>query len=231
MLVNGINIKRYDAKQLKVDIQPPKMEVNCEWMTGAALPIEYNTDVQMGHLKMSVYFRGKDRNRIIRAASEFMQNFKKSCIMELDGYKGKYKGYMTDSDYEKTIAKGRYILNLEFDGYFFDEEIKSIFDCVTEKELYRKGTRDAPCVVEVTAKKDLIDYMIEGLNREITIKELQSGKTLIIDGITGLITVDGISAISNVDIWELPKITKEMSVMRFPNADAMVVIRYNPMWI
>ena len=37
-------------------------------------------------LELSIYFKGKDRNNIIRAASEFMSNFTKACKMELDGY-------------------------------------------------------------------------------------------------------------------------------------------------
>ena len=70
-------------------------------MTGAALPTEFETKVQMGHLKLSIYFKGKDRNNIIRAASEFMSNFTKACKMELDGYKGTYIGFITSNDYEK----------------------------------------------------------------------------------------------------------------------------------
>lgn len=79
MKVNGIDIRKYDAKQLTVDVQPPGINVNYEWITRALLPAEFDTDVTMGHLKLSVYFRGQNRNKIIRTASEFMQNFTKSC--------------------------------------------------------------------------------------------------------------------------------------------------------
>ena len=88
MKINGIDIRKYDAKQLTADVQPPSFANSYEWLTGAALPTEFETEVQMGHLKLSIYFKGKDRNNIIRAASEFMSNFTKACKMELDGYKG-----------------------------------------------------------------------------------------------------------------------------------------------
>lgn len=117
MKINGIDIKKYDAKQLTADVQPPSFSNSYEWLTSAALPTEFETEVQMGHLKLSIYFKGKDRNNIIRAASEFMSNFTKACKMELDGYKGTYIGFITTNDYEKKNVKQRYIVNLEFDGF------------------------------------------------------------------------------------------------------------------
>ena len=68
MKINGIDIRKYDAKQLTADVQPPSFANSYEWLTGAALPTEFETEVQMGHLKLSIYFKGKDRNNIIRAA-------------------------------------------------------------------------------------------------------------------------------------------------------------------
>lgn len=103
MKINGIDIRKYDAKQLTADVQPPSFANSYEWLTGAALPTEFETEVQMGHLKLSIYFKGKDRNNIIRAASEFMSNFTKACKMELDGYKGTYIGFITSNDYEKRM--------------------------------------------------------------------------------------------------------------------------------
>ena len=148
MKINGIDIKKYDAKQLTADVQPPSFSNSYEWLTSAALPTEFETEVQMGHLKLSIYFKGKDRNNIIRAASEFMSNFTKACKMELDGYKGTYIGFITTNDYEKKNVKQRYIVNLEFDGFFVDDDLSTTFDGKTSASFYKVGTRDAPCVVE-----------------------------------------------------------------------------------
>lgn len=97
MKINGTDIRAYNAKQLTADVQPPSIMNNYEWLSGATLPTELETDVQMGHLKLSIYFKGKDRNSIIRSASEFMMNFTKPCRLELDGYDEKE---MTVKEYE-----------------------------------------------------------------------------------------------------------------------------------
>jgi hypothetical protein len=232
MKVNGIDARKYDAKQLTVEIQPPVVAVNYEWMTGAIQPTEFETDVTMGHLKLCVYFKGKDRNSILRSMSEFMANFTTACDLELDGYKGKYRGFMTTNDYEKTITKKRYKINLEFDGYFYDDEISLTFDGVTSGSFYMVGSRKAPCTVEVYAKSTLTNYTISGLgDDDIIVESLAAGKTAIIDGTKGLVTISGENAFDKVNLWEFPAITTGETTLSFSSSKAKVTIRYKPMWI
>lgn len=232
MKVNAIDARKYDAKQLTVEIQPPDIKAEYEWLTGATLPTEFETDVKMGHLKLGMYFKGKDGNSIIRSMSEFMMNFTQSCVLELDGYKGKYKGFMTANDYEKTISKKRKILNLEFDGFFFDDELEIVFDGVTSGVFYMVGSRKAPCIIEVYAKSALTNYAIKGFgNDDIVVEKIAAGKTIIIDGIKGKVTAAGENAFDSVSMWEFPSIKTGGTTLTFTNRNATVKIRYEPMWI
>ena len=232
MKVNGIDARKYNAKQLTVEIQPPAVAVNYEWMTGALQPTEFETDVAMGHLKMCVYFRGRDRNSIIRTMSEFMANFTTACDLELDGYKGKYRGFLTTDDFEKTITNKRYKINLEFDGYFYDDEIAVTVDGVTSGSFYMVGSRKTPCIVEIYAKSALTNYVIKGMgDDDITVQSLASGETVIIDGIKGTVTISGANAFDRVSLWEFPAIKPGGTALTFSNNRARVKIRYRPMWI
>ncbi len=232
MKVNGIDARKFNANQLTVEIQPPVVAVNYEWMTGALQPTEFETDVTMGHLKMCVYFRGRDRNSIIRMMSEFMSNFTTACDLELDGYKGKYRGFLTADDFEKTITKKRYKINLEFDGYFYDDEIAVTFDGVTFGSFYMFGSRKTPCILEVYARSALTDYVIKGLgDDDITVQSLAGGETVIIDGIRGIVTISGANAFDVVSLWEFPFIKPGGTVLEFSDDSARVKIRYHPMWI
>ena len=231
MKINGTDIRVYNAKQLTVDVQPPSIINNYEWLSGAILPTELDTDIQMGHLKLSIYFKGKDRNSIIRSASEFMMNFTKPCRLELDAYKGTYIGFITSNDYEKKNVKQRYVVNVEFDGFFVDDDLSITFDGETSASFYKVGTRDTPCVVEVYAKSTLTNYTISGLGEDIVVENLAAGKTVVIDAKTGLVTIDGAYAFDKVDLWEFPVLKAGETALTFSNTKARVTIRYTPMWI
>lgn len=232
MKVNSIDARKYDAKQLNVVVSPPSISVNYELLTAATLPTEFKTDIPMGHLKLTMYFRGKDRNSINRNMSSFMANFTAACDLELNGYKGKFRGYMTNDDYEDTVSKKRKKLNLEFDGFFYDDEIKTTFDGVEVGQFNMVGSRLSPCIVEVYAKNALTNYAISGFgDDDIVIEKLEAGKTIIIDGIKGLVTMDGKNAFSAVNLWEFPAIKVGETNLMFSNRNAKITVRYIPMWL
>ena len=82
------------------------------------------------------------------------------------------------------------------------------------------------------AKSDLSNYIIHGFgDDEIVVASLEAGKTVIIDGINGLVTIDGENAFASVSLWEFPKITEGEMLLTFSSTQATVKIRYMPMWI
>ena len=73
--------------------------------------------------------------------------------------------------------KQRYVVNLEFDGFFVDDDLSITFDGKTSASFYKVGTRDTPCVVEVYAKSALTNYTITGLGEDdIIIESLAARK-------------------------------------------------------
>lgn len=231
MKVNGIDARVYNAKQLTAEVLPPSLNVDYEMLTGAVLPVEFDTDMTLGKLKLCMYFRGKDRNDLIRKMSAFLKNFTKSSEIEVDGYKGKFRAYTTSSSYTKMKVANRYQLNIEADGYFFDDEIKLKYDGVTSATIKRKGTRKTPAIIEVYAEKTLKDYTIDGLEDPITVKELAAGKTMTIDGEKGRVMIDGTDAFNDVDLWKFPALTNGETELTLTNTDAVITVRYKPMWI
>lgn len=153
MKVNGIDARKYNAKQLTAEVLPPSLAVDYEIVTGAFLPTEFETDMELGQLKLCMYFRGKDRNSLIRSMSAFLENFTKSSVVEVDGYKGKFKAYTASSDYSKMKVKTRYKLNITLEGYFFDDELKLEYDGITQTTIDRQGTRKAPAIIEVVCER------------------------------------------------------------------------------
>lgn len=232
MQINGINIKKYNAKQLKVEIQPPQLTIEKEWIDGEKIPQEFDSYVKFGTLKLELYFKGKDRNEIIRNMGEFLMLFKRAVNIKLDGYKGKYKGFMTGNSYNKIKSKQRFILELEFDGYLYDEEIEHEFTGVNSFSFYTQGTRETPCVIEITAQETIENLVISGFgNYDIQIEMLEKDKTIVIDGRDGTVMIGGVNAFQNTDIWEFPYLRTGETNISLSSKQTTIVIKYNPMLI
>jgi phage-related protein len=77
----------------------------------------------------------------------------------------------------------------------------------------------------------LKNYKISGFEDDIIVEQLAAGQTIIIDGEEGRITNNGADAFGSVDLWKFPAITQQQTALKFSNADAVVRIRYKPMWI
>ena len=213
MIINGIDVRRYGATLLTAETKPPKMTANYEMMSKALLPTEYDTDIPLGSMTMTIYFRGKNRATLERTMSSFMQNFRSSCIME------------------EIREKEKRILTLEFDGFFFDDEAEALFDQKLEGKLYAEGSRDTPCIIEVTAKADLTNYKITLNGEPYTIESLMNGETIVINGKTGKITKEGGNAFGSVDLWAFPKLQTGRNDLAFSTNGARVIVRYSPMWL
>lgn len=232
MKINGIDIRRYGAKQLTVEVQPPKIAPGYEMFPKALLPVEYETDVPLGTMSVTIYFRERNRAALQRTMSSFMEQFGASCVIdEIRGCKGKFKAFLTDGKYTKTLKLEKKILELSFDGYFFDDEKEAIFDAKTSGRLYAEGSRKPPCIIEVTAKSSLTGYVVTVNGDAYTVETLAAGKTIIIDGFTKKVTLDGENAFPAVDLWQFPRLQTGENILTFSTNKAKVKIRYVPMWL
>ena len=230
MTVNGIDIRTFNAKQLTADPQPPQVAVNYDWSEKQKLPQERRTEQKAGHLKLTIYFRGDSRAKIMRQISEFLLLFDKKVEMELDGYKGTYVGMMTGRSITKTKVPNRYKVDLELDGYFKDDIIEKKLKEKTE--LYVIGTRETPCILILrNGTGESQTTQITGLTEETINAEVPGGATLIIDGENGLVTIDGVNAFDQVDMWEFPYLQPKKTVIECSNSNIDVTMEYCPMWL
>lgn len=82
MKVNGIDARKYNAKQLTAEVLPPSLAVDYEIVTGAFLPTEFETDMELGQLKLCMYFRGKDRNSLTGRCRHFWKISRSQALLK-----------------------------------------------------------------------------------------------------------------------------------------------------
>lgn len=215
MKINGIDIARYGAKQYRVDFGQSELKNDTEWIERAALPLfsaNYNLFKELT-VKLIVYGTGREniRNKI----SEIISHLLEPAELELDGYARQFAGILTKTDVDEgsDAARKRFqILKLQFDAYEHGRQVAVEKDqWESYVQVKNPGNIRSPAVVRITPKTDLAALTVSGICADgfgqdvpVTINNLKNGKTIIIDGITGIVEEDG--AAKDIDIWTLPAV-------------------------
>ncbi len=234
MKIDDINIREFDAKQLSVDFTPPQTTVTVDMFDGALIPSESETYTPLSGITVEVLFRGNDRDEVMMHISDFNALLQKGVVLTLDGYRRKFKGYMTANTPEKTISKGRYKSSFQFTGYWFSDEVTISWQEQNEMIFEAQGNRWSPCKISITALEYIESMKINGLSDEITVKTIPRGATVVIDGEKGFVTMDGQNKFDDVEMLEFPYLKtgkdKEHHLI-FSDKNTIVTIQYKPMWL
>lgn len=174
------------------------------------------------------------RDEVMTHISDFNALLQKGVVLTLDGYRRKFKGFMTANAPEKTISKERYKSSFKFTGYWFSDDVTISWQEKNEIIFETKGNRWTPCRLTITALEYIETMKINGLSDEITIKTIPRGATVVIDGETGFVTMDGENKFKDVEMFEFPYLKtgkdKEHHII-FSDKNAIVTIQYKPMWL
>lgn len=234
MKIDDIDIRKFDAKQLTVEIVHPQTVVGVEMFDGALIPSESETYTPLSGVKVGVLFRGKSRDEVQTHISDFNAALQKGVVLTLDGYRRYFKAYLSANTSEKTISKGRYKAEFTFVGYWFSDEVTISWQEQHEMIFETAGNRWTPCRVTITALEYIEEMRINGFPNEITVKIIPRGSTVVIDGETGFATMDGENKFKDVEMMEFPYlktgVDKEHHLI-FSDKNAIVTIQYKPMWL
>lgn len=235
MKIDDIDIRSFDAKQLTVEFEPPQTTVTVEMFEGALTPSESETYTPLSGLAVTVLFRGRNRDEVQRHMSDFNAKLQKGVVLTLDGYSRHFKGYLTGNTPNKTIVKERYTAEFKFTGYWFSDEVELSWQNTHEVKFEATGNRTTPCKLTITATEYIEQLTINGFaSGEITVSTIPRGSTVIIDGETGFVTMDGANKFKDIYLMEFPYLTtgenKEHHLI-FSDRNAIITLQYKPMWL
>lgn len=229
MFINTIDIKTFNAKQLKVDIQPLKFINKDIWITGSLSPVFFESDLSWKNIEIELSVEGISRDVILNNISKLVSLLNESVDLHLDGYSHIYKCKLLDSTIEKTY-KEVYKLTLKFQGYEYKNEVSTSINTKTH-DIVNEGNLSSVAIIEILSTIDQIDMVLTGLTKTpITIKNLHANQKIIINGETGSVTEGTLNAnkFADVDLWELPKINNGTNHITINRDNVTLTIKYKP---
>lgn len=244
MKINGWDIADAGAQQHNVAPGFRSISNNSEWARGHPEPVLFGNTTGFKTLKITLLIKAnRDRQKILNQCSEILAHLLEPVDLELDGFEHKFYGVLKKHTLEENPLNIPFVkynraskLTLEFDCYEYGEEEAKVGSGATELTISNPGNALTPAIIEITPQIGAASIVLTGICRNsdtgedlpVTIANLETGKTIILDGESGLFTQDGELKAADIEIWAAPSLVPGENKITINNSRMDVVVRFHP---
>lgn len=244
MKINGWDIADADARQHNVVPGFRGISNNSEWARGHPGPFLAGNTTGFKTLKIVLLVKAdRDRQKILSRCSEILARLLEPVDLELDDFEHRFYGILTKHSLEENPLNVPFVkynrasrLTLEFNCYEYGEEETEAGSGVTSLAVQNHGNVPTPAVIEITPQIGAASITLTGICRDtdtgedlpVTVTNLETGKTVVLDGETGLFTQDGELKAADVEIWAAPSLVPGENKITVNNSRMDVVVRFRP---
>lgn len=233
MLINNVDIKKYNAKLLNKEIKSVDIDTQEMWNKQSLLPLFLSKKVKYKHIELEILISTETETDTEINISNILKEFLNDTVeIKFNGLGIIYNVMLVGNETVKTVRKEKKRLMLELIGYAYTDIVIENLDRILTKTITNTGNMDTPCVVEITPSIDIIDIKIEGLSDDpITIRNLKQGQKVIINGEDGTVLENGANKFGDTDMWEFPRLKPGANTITVSKSSTDINIKYKPRWI
>ncbi|CEP50269.1 tail component family protein [[Clostridium] sordellii] len=233
MLINNIDINKFNARVLEVNIQNSSInnlkDFECK---NKLLPLFLDSKVELNLITVTLLVNSLDKKQYYLDKSNLLSNMIKPFEIYFKDRKLKFKCILNGNSDQASLRQIRGRVQLSFIGYNIEGEVIETINRIKNKTILGKGNTKVPCIVEITPIIDMIDLTITGLSEDpLIVKNLKGNKTIIIDGIKGTVKQDGINKFDDTDMWEFPFLVPGTNTITVNKDTCNITIKYNPRFL
>lgn len=233
MLINNIDISKYNARVLDVNIQNSSISNLSDLdIKKKLLPLFVKSKVALNNITVTLLINSLDKRQYYLDKSNLLSNMLESFDIYFKDRNLKFKCVLVNQADQPSLRQIRGRFQLTFIGYNLENEVIESINRITSKTVDAFGNYKAPIIMEITPVIDIIDLKITGLSEDpLIVKNLKGTKTIIIDGINGTVTQDGINKFNDTDMWEFPFLVPGKNNITLSKDTCNITIKYNPRYI
>lgn len=233
MLINNIDISKYNARVLDVNIQNSSISNLSDFdIKNKLLPLFLKSKVALNNITVTLLINSLDKRQYYLDKSNLLSNMIDSFDIYFKDRNLKFKCVLVNQADQPSLRQIRGRFQLTFIGYNLENEVIETINRITSKTIDAFGNYKVPIIMEITPVIDMIDLKITGLSEDpLIVKKLKGTKTIIIDGINGTITQDGINKFNDTDMWEFPFLVPGKNNITLSKDTCNITIKYNPRYL
>ncbi len=243
MKINGKDVTAHNAKQWNVAIGNASISNDSTWARGSPVPVLFGNTLGFKSLKVTLLVKGKNREDICQNVSNLLAEMLDIVELELDGFTHHFQGYLAKSTHEEKAIQRWHKLTLELQVYEFGVmmEQKGKFSGIPAASMTVRnaGNIITPMRIEITPTAGIASLTISGAcsdpetgeDQKIALKNLTTGKTVVLDGETGLVTENGELKSQDAELWELPAAKPGNTTLTFSTGTLNVTVKMYPRYM
>ena len=237
MRIGETDIFLYHAKQQRVTFEHNGFENDSEWDYSAVIPYLADNHITFKTIVVTLLVKGDSREDIIGNCSGILSLLLQPVELTLDGFNHQFKVILGDHRETETVMNRWHLLELTFHGYEHDAKSTIEVSRQTSFTVMNEGNVRSPCIVEITPLVGAATITLTGICRDsftgkdmpVTIPDLETGKTVIIDGVAGLITQGGEP--KDIDAWALPSLIPGSNAITCDNSYMTIKVTVVPIYL
>lgn len=234
MKINNTNINIFGARQHRVEYGHQGVKFSNEWTPGTVLPYMGTCNVDFKQLTVTLVLKGATRTQILNNRSALLAILTEPVIIELDNNPHYFYGVLRSHKETEVVKQRWHTMELSFDCYEYGATVTASGN--TSFTITNPGNVPSPCVVTITpgisaSKITLTGICVDplkGTDLPVEIPDVETGKTIIIDGETGLILQNG--SLKEMYIWALPALKPGVTTITCDNRLMTVSVSVKPLY-
>ena len=234
MKINGWDVSEANAKQHRVTVGNHSIKSDSEWIQGSPIAVFCKNELGFKELEIVLVLR-EGKKEADADISKILSHLLEPAEIVLNGYDHKFFGILKKSSKKEVVLERWYNLTLLFDCYEYADEISTLFSGQTKFTVTNDGNILTPVTIEITPQIGTALIVLTGICRDtstgadlpIRINELKTGKSVIIDSETGLVTEDG-EIKADVEFWNLPTLLPGKNQITVDSNRMDITLRFHP---
>ena len=248
MLINNWDILNAGARQWNVTPGYHAISNSSDWSGGSLSPLFLRNELGVKKIKVLLMIKREGgRQEILARCSDILSRLVEPAELKLDDFEHRFYGVLENYSLEENPMKISSVnfnrmakLTLEFGCYEFavlenGDPFSVLADGETSMVINNTGNLLTPAIVEITPKIGAASVTLTGICRDlgtlqplpVTIRELKTGKTVVLDGESGLFTQEG-ELKAELDIWERPTLLPGENRITINNNQMILTVRMRP---
>lgn len=225
MYVNDIDIREYGGTIIYRNLSSNRVSSGVKWDYVLDRPEEYGSSVEFKDVKIDLILECDSETQFQYRLNKLAEAFRRGGEVKFKDLRYIYKMYLkTKPEYEK-LTERHYRVELNLDSDYGLSGLKTASG-TTSVSVSNMGNYRTPANIILVASSTLATMTINGFEHTIKLSNIPSGATVILDGLTGQIKVNGSNAIDKLTTFHLPYLPLGTSTISCSGASSINVGYY-----